>query len=223
METKDVPGERRTVALTLRGWFVGAAAISFAVLLWLVVANALSAFVLLFTAILLAEGLRPSVHRLAKSMPEGVAILIVLGSVLLAFVSATFALFQPLGNETTRLLNALPEILQSLQNQLLETQRFVHRTEGIQTLAAGLTDAGSGLLSSIGQKLLSGPALLAQLVGNGVLILLLTVAWLISAGELEAFVLSLFPPGQRERWSERSRRLVKNSAPTFKASSSTAS
>src|ERR1035437_1382573 len=32
-------------------------------LLWLFVANALSSFVLLFTAILLAEGLRPSVHR----------------------------------------------------------------------------------------------------------------------------------------------------------------
>ena len=201
MEIKEPPGERRTVALTLRGWFVGAAVVGFVILIWLVVANALSTFLLLFTAILLAEGLRPSVHRLAKRVPEGVAILVVLGVVLLAFVLATFALFQPLGNETTRLVNALPDILQSLQNQLLETQRFVHRTEGIQTLATGLTGAASGLLTSIGQKLLSGPALLAQLVGDGVLILLLTVAWLLSAGELEAFVLSLLPPAQRDRWS----------------------
>jgi predicted PurR-regulated permease PerM len=200
MEPKDAQIGRRTVALTLRGWLLGAATISFAVLLWLVVANALSAFLLLFTAILLAEGLRPSVNRLAKRVPGGVAILAVLGSVLLAFVTATIALLQPLGSESSRLLTAMPDIAQSLQSQFLETQKFLHQSEGVQALAASLSGTASALLGSFGQKLLGGPALLAQMVGDGVLIILLTVAWLMSAGELSAFVLSLLPPILRERW-----------------------
>ncbi len=200
MEPKDAQIGRRTVALTLRGWLLGAATISFAVLLWLVVANALSAFLLLFTAILLAEGLRPSVNRLAKRVPGGVAILAVLGSVLLAFVTATIALLQPLGSESSRLLTAMPDIAQSLQSQFLETQKFLHQSEGVQALAASLSGTASALLGSFGQKLLGGPALLAQMVGDGVLIILLTVAWLMSAGELAAFVLSLLPPILRERW-----------------------
>jgi len=201
MEPKDAVTEHRTIALTVRGWLLGAATISFAVLMWLVVANALSAFILLFTAILFAEGVRPSVHRLAKSMPHGVAIIAVLASVLLAFVTATIALIQPLGNQSARLLAALPDIAQSLQSQFLETQRFLHRSEGVEALVTSLSSASTALLATAGQKLLGGPALLAQLFGDGVLIVLLTIAWLMASAELETFVLSLLPPARRERWS----------------------
>ena len=59
---------------SMRGWLIGVAVVAGAVLIWDVLSGALSALLLMFTAVLFAAGLRPIVDRMAKRMPYGVAV-----------------------------------------------------------------------------------------------------------------------------------------------------
>ena len=47
---------------SLRGWLIGAAVVIGTILVWMVLSGALSALLLLFTAVLFSAGLRPIVQ-----------------------------------------------------------------------------------------------------------------------------------------------------------------
>ena len=183
-----------------RSWITGAAVLAVAFLLWTVLSGAITALVLLFTAILLSAGLRPIVNRLAKRMPFGAAVGLTFGILILVIAAIGFILIQPLGAELVKLVQAVPGYALSLQDQFAALQRYIETDQMAKQIAATLAGGAGGAVSAIGQRLLAGPQLVAEMIGDGLLIVLLAVGWMLSVDDLEAFILSLMPDRLREDW-----------------------
>lgn len=181
-----------------RSWITGAAVAAVAFLLWSVLSGAMTALLLLFTAVLLSAGLRPVVDRLAKRMPFGAAVGFTFGIVILLIAAIGFVLIQPLGAELVKLVQAVPGYALSLQGQFAAAQRYIETDQVAKQLTATLAASAGGAVSAIGQRLLSGPALIATMIGDGLLIVLLAVGWMLSSDDLEKFILSLMPDKLRE-------------------------
>jgi predicted PurR-regulated permease PerM len=179
---------------------IGAATLGGAFLIWCALAGALSALLLLFTAMLFAAGLRPIVDRLAKRMPFGAAVGVTFGVVILAIVVVGTVLVQPVGAELVKLLQSLPAYANSLEAQLATAQRHFENDEMAQRLASALADSAGGAASTVGVHLLNGTAVAAAAFGNSLLIVLLAVGWMLSSVDLERFVLSLLPTQARADW-----------------------
>ena len=181
-----------------RSWITGAAILAVAFLLWSVLSGAITALVLLFTAVLLSAGLRPIVNRLAKRMPFGAAVGLTFGILILVIAAIGFILIQPLGAELVKLIQAVPGYALSLQDQFAALQRYIETDQMAKQIAATLAGGAGGAVSAIGQRLLSGPKIVAELIGDGLLIVLLAVGWMLSSDDLEKFILSLMPDRLRE-------------------------
>jgi predicted PurR-regulated permease PerM len=183
-----------------RGWLIGAAVAAGAFLVWSVLSGALSALLLLFTAVLFAAGLRPIVDRLSKRMPYGAAVGLAFLVVILSIAVIGVVLLQPIGAELVKLVQSLPGYAKSLQDQLTTAQRHFENDQTARQLAGALAGSAGGAASTIGLHLLGGTAFVAAAVGNVLLILLLAVGWMLSSDDLERFVLSLMPSTKRSDW-----------------------
>lgn len=185
-----------------RGWLIGVAIVGAAFVLWNVLAGALSALLLLFTAMLFAAGMRPIVDRMAQRMPYGAAVGLAFGIVIILTVVIGIVLVQPVGAELVKLVQSLPVYVNALQQQLAGAQRYFENDQTARQLAAALSGSAGGVASAIGLHILSGTALIATAIGDLVLILLLAIGWMLSSGELEQFVLSLMPAAIRSDWHD---------------------
>jgi predicted PurR-regulated permease PerM len=185
---------------SLRGWVTAAVVFAGAFLLWDVLAGALSALLLLFTAALLSAGLRPIVDRMSKRMPFGAAVGITFAVLVVVMAAIGFVLVQPLGAELAKFIQALPGYASALQHQLAALQRYLKNDQIARQLASVLANSAGVAVSAIGPQILGGPRLVAALIGDALLILLLAIGWMLSSDELERFVISLIPPRARNDW-----------------------
>ena len=192
--------QRRSISIGVGGWLTAAAVFAGAFVLWDVLAGALSAFVLLFTGVLFAAGLRPMVERFRKRMPFGAAVGLAFGTVLVVTAIVVYVLIAPLGAEVEKLVRAMPAYASALQAQLVAAQRFVKNDQLTQQLASTLAGSAGGAVSVVGAHILGGPALVATLIGNGLIVILLAVGWMLASDELCAFTLSLLRPASCEDW-----------------------
>ena len=183
-----------------RGWLIGAAVVAGAFLVWSVLSGALSALLLLFTAVLFAAGLRPIVDRMSKRMPYGAAVGLAFLVVIVSIAAIGVVLLQPIGGELVKLVQSLPGYAKSLQDQLTTVQRHFANDQTARQLAGALAGSAGGAASTIGLHLLGGTAFVAAAIGNVLLILLLAVGWMLSSDDLERFVLSLMPATTRSDW-----------------------
>jgi predicted PurR-regulated permease PerM len=193
------PGPR-SVAIGVRTWLTAAAVLAAAYLLWLVLADTMSAFVLLFTGVLIAVALRPIVDRLSAKMPFGIAVGLTFGGALLITALIAYVLIAPLGVEVQRLVQAVPGYVNSLKDQLVAAERYLKDYQLSKQFAGAIANGAGGAFSSVGAHLLAGPALVAAIIGNAIIILLLAVGWMLSSDDLERFTLSLFSQGGRRDW-----------------------
>jgi predicted PurR-regulated permease PerM len=185
---------------SLRGWLIGAAVVTGTILVWMVLSGAISALLLLFTAVLFSAGLRPIVDRMTKRMPPGAAVGISFSLVIIIAVTVGFVLVQPVGAELVKFIQAVPGYATSLQGQLAVAQRYFENDQIARQLVTMLANGAGGAVSTIGQHLLGGPALVATILGDVVLVVLLAVGWMLSSDELERFILSLLPAAIRDDW-----------------------
>jgi predicted PurR-regulated permease PerM len=190
----------RSVAIGVRTWLTAAAVFAGAYLLWLVLASTLSAFVLLFTGVLIAVALRPIVDRLSARMPFGIAVGLAFGGALLIAGLIAYVLIAPLGVEIQRLVQAIPGYVNSLKDQLVAAERFLKDYQLSKQFTGAIANGAGGAFSSVGAHLLAGPALIAAILGNAIIILLLAVGWMLSSDDLERFTLSILPQTASRDW-----------------------
>lgn len=188
------------VRIGARTWIVGAAVLATAYLVWLVLAGALTALVLLFTGILIAVALQPIIDRLKARMPFGAAVGAAFAVVVLVAAAITSIVVAPLGAEIQHLVQAVPGYVGALKEQFAAIQRFVKNDEFSRQVAGTLANSAGGTFSTLGAHILGGSALVASLIGNAVIVLLLAVGWALSSDQIETFVLSLFPSASRRDW-----------------------
>ncbi len=184
----------------MRAWVIAAAVFAGAFLLWNVLAASIPVLLLLFTAMLLAAALQPIVNRLSTRISYGAAVGVTFGVAIVAVAGLGFALLQPVAVELAKLVDAVPSYASALQTQFAAAQRYIENDQTARQLASALANSASGAASAVGVSLLGGPKLVATSIGDGVLIVLLAIGWMLSAGELEQFVLGLIPPKPRENW-----------------------
>jgi predicted PurR-regulated permease PerM len=199
------------VSIGARTWILAGVVLVGTYILWIVVANALSALILLFTGVLIAVALGPFIDRLKKWVPFGAAVFVAFAAVIVVAAAVAAVVVAPLGAELQRLLQAIPGYVTALQTQLASLERLANNNQFSRQIVGTLANSAGGALTTVGTHILGGSAVVAGLVGNSVLILLLAVGWALSSDQLAAFVLSLVPPRSQGDWktafSEIGRRL----------------
>lgn len=139
---------------------------------------------LLFLAIVIGEALTPLVNRLARWMPRVVA----LGCVYLALGAVAFGLgwliVPHLSGELSAIGGAIPKLI-GLAEQLVNSV-----VPGLGThLAAGLQTTAGPLIQNSASLALNT----ASVVIESVVVLFLSIYWILTAGSLHRFALSLVP------------------------------
>ncbi len=187
LRVADEPRPVVTVATLFQAGVGVVGVVALALLLW----NLLHVVLLVLTAVILAEGLRPGVDALSeRRVPFGLAI----AAVYLALVAAVLAVVTlvagPAVTELTSLTSYEPAIAANV-NSLLST--FQVSSQQLTAGAATLLGAAGGVVSDvirIGGSLVS-------LVGDLLAVFLLSITWMAATRDLKDFVVDLFAAPRR--------------------------
>lgn len=187
--------QRWTIAIAPRTlWQIAGIGIG----LWLLLAflhQIVSTLLLLFIAIVLAEGLRPLVGWLHAKwhLPRAVAVLVLFLILAAALGGIGWALAAPLIAQLTNLLNNLPRYTKDGQHLLNQLQAAVHdNPDLVNALRAAENQAGA-LAGGLLTVFLGVPGALLRGVFGIVLILTMAFLWLTSIDKLKPFILDLLP------------------------------
>ena len=163
-----------------------------------VFARALGVFIVIFIAIILAEGIRPLVDRMqAHRVPRPLAVLLIYLAIFVVLGLLAYALVQPLVSQLAAFVNALPYYATEAQQLLIRIQELARGNAQIQQAISLLEGQIGSILSNTLPVLLHLPFAIGDLVFNALLILLVAFLWLTSIGRLRPFVLGLLPAGAR--------------------------
>jgi predicted PurR-regulated permease PerM len=169
-----------------------------AVLSWTVASHAVPELVLVFSAIVIAEGMRPPVEWLRRrGIPRPFAILAVLAAAIAALVGLGWITFAPLIAQIARLVDDMPHFMNVAQHEFAAYQQFLHKNAQVRSLLAEIPAHISAYLQSKVGFVLQAPLVLAAVVKNAFLIVLIAFFWLTASPSLAAFVLSLAAPEHR--------------------------
>jgi predicted PurR-regulated permease PerM len=158
---------------------------------WLVW-HLLNQVLLVLTAIILAEGLRPGAALIQRlGLPFWVGIAAMYGGLVLAIVVLVTVLSGPVIHDLRLLPTYSAEIIRSINSSV---SAFNLTGDRLGQLAGTLLGAAGGFAGSVLQ-LGSG---LATILGDLVSVFLLSVTWMAASGDLRRFIISLFSPRRRE-------------------------
>jgi predicted PurR-regulated permease PerM len=168
----------------------------------LVVARAFDAVLLVFFAIILAEAIRPLVMRLERRRvprPVGALLIYLLVAALLALIG--WLLFTPLATQLNELISHLPEYLAQAQQWANDARQALAANDPLTALIDGLAAQLTVSLQAALPSLLRFPlTLLSGAFGillSVVIVITMSIFWLMSAGKLRDFALSLAPEQAR--------------------------
>jgi predicted PurR-regulated permease PerM len=162
-----------------------------AVAVWLVW-HLLNQVLLVLTAIILAEGLRPGAGLVRRlGLPFWVGIGAVYGGLVLAIVVLVAVLSGPVIHDLSLLPTYSAEIIKSINSSV---SAFNLTGDRLGQLAGTLLGAVGGFAGGVLQ--LGGG--LATILGDLASIFLLSVTWMAASGDLKAFVIGLFSPRRQE-------------------------
>jgi predicted PurR-regulated permease PerM len=198
------PPRRLTISLSQRTLWLAAGVALASLVLVLLVAQAFSALLLIFLAITLAETIRPLVARL-----EGLRVPRPLGAVLIylvlvaLFVGIGWLLLTPLVAQINEFIRDLPHYLAQAQKWAEEAQQALAANDPLSAAVDGLLAQLTTSLQSALPDLLRFPLTLLSGAFGGllsvVIVITMSIFWLMSAGKLREFVLSLVPDALRAR------------------------
>lgn len=182
-------------------WLVAGVAVGLAVL-WVVVSRGLPVLILLFIAIVFAEGIRPLVDWMGRLMPRALAILLIYLVLVLIAGILIWLLAQPVLSQATLLIDHLPDYISRLQHLVKHAEQGlgsnVQFSHQLQRARADLL----GFARSLIPRLIHLPLLLFGLFFEALTILFMAYFWLTAVHRLKGFVVGLFPPEAQAEASE---------------------
>jgi predicted PurR-regulated permease PerM len=197
-----VPAEISSV----RGWLVSVtprtiwttlAIVGGAVLTFLVLSKAIDAILLLFVAIVLAEGIRPLVDALENvRLPRPLAVLLIYLAGLGIAGGLVWLLLQPVLSEAAAFANALPGYAAELQQLTSQVQQTIANTPSLSHALDTIESQAANQLGSIVTALVSLPFTFLGIFLSVILILTLAFFWLTATAKLLPFVVGLLPVDQ---------------------------
>jgi putative permease len=165
-----------------------------ALLTFLIASKALDALLVIFVAIVLAEGIRPLVEGMsAVHIPRLLGVLMVYlvgGGVLAGLI---LLLLQPVASEAVAFANALPSYGTQLQQFGNQVQQIIAASPNLQH---ALTDLEGQVVSQAANglsTLVAVPFTVLEILLSVIVVLTLALLWLSASEKLTPFVLSLLP------------------------------
>ena len=156
-----------------------------------VVRQVLDLLLILLVAIVLAEGMRPLVHRLVRRrFPLPLAIGVVYVGFIAVLALLVGLLVQPIVNEASALARNFPAYKSSIESTVASWQHALNLggsgSPNIGSTLAGSLDTAKNVLLTIGGYIVG-------VLVNLVLVLVIGFLWLVTADRLRAFVVDLLP------------------------------
>jgi predicted PurR-regulated permease PerM len=147
---------------------------------------------LVLTAIILAEGLRPGAAMLERrGLPFWVGIAAAYGTLIAAIAVLVVLLAGPVVNDLARLPSYTSEIARTIDSSVGKIDFSGDRLSQLATTLLGAAGGVAGGVLRVGGGV-------AGLFGDVVSIFLLSVTWLAASGDLRRFLVSLFPPRNQD-------------------------
>ncbi len=187
------------VTLTPRTIWTSLAIIGGTALTVFIVSEALGALLLVFIAIVFAEGIRPIVNVMRRAhipRPVGALIIYLVGGTL--FASLLWVLVQPVASDAATLANALPTYDARLQQTVNQVQQTLAASPTLQHAIDLLGTQAANQLSNGVPTLLGVPFTFLQGIVSAILVLTLSLFWLTATDALTPFLLSLLPADQED-------------------------
>jgi predicted PurR-regulated permease PerM len=196
------PPRRLTISLSQRTLWLAAGVALVALVVVLLVAQALSALLLIFLAITLAETIRPLAARLERlRIPRPLGALLIYLVLAALFVGIGWLLFEPLVAQINEFIRSLPHYLAQARQWAQDAQQALLANDPLSALIDGLAAQLAASLQAATPALLRFPlTLLSGAFGillSVVVIITMSIFWLMSAGKLREFALSLAPESRR--------------------------
>ncbi len=187
------PPPRRVVVEPRTIWLAATVAVSLATG-WLLIARALDVLVLVFFAIVIAEGLRPLVDWLnRRRVPRPLALLLIYIGVLGLLGLLVWLIARPVVAQAAQLLDNLPRYQARLQDLIAQTQGALRANPQVERALQSLPGQATGAVQGLIPLLLRAPLALVGGVFNAILLLLLAFFWLTATRGLKGFIVGLFP------------------------------
>lgn len=143
----------------------------------------------------IAAGLDPLVRLLARWMPRGLAVILVMLAIVAVFGLILWIVLPPLAEQGQQLIARAPEFYTRLQERYAELV-------GRELEVVPLLESTANQLTRVGSTLLAVPLGLFSGLFSLVLVLFITLYMLMEAPDLYRFLLSLYPEGSRGRARE---------------------
>jgi predicted PurR-regulated permease PerM len=180
---------------------------------WIVVSKGISVLILLFTAIIIAEGLRPIIDFLHEHLrlPRPGAVLLVYLVILLVTCTIIWLLLQAFVVQISTFIDALPRLGDELVRRLQDLRRWLGDSPQVASMLTSVGSQGGVLVQGALTSVATLPQMLGSLIFGAVTIAVMTFFWLTGIASLRPFVLDLLPaasqPVANEAIADISRRL----------------
>ena len=192
------PRRYLTIAIEPRTLWLATAIILGVLVFAFVFTHALGVFIVVFIAIIFAEGIRPLVARLqAWRVPRPLAVLLIYLVIVAVVGILAYILVQPLVNQLAAFVNALPDYASEAQRVLTHIQQLASGNPQILQAISLLEGQLGSIVSNALPLVLHLPFAIGDLIFNALLILLIAFLWLTSIGRLRPFALGLLPASAR--------------------------
>src|SRR5258708_10657862 len=190
------PPRSLNVTITPRSIWLAMALIAGLRVVIVVVAKAQSALVLVFVALILAEGIRPPVRWLNQKahVPRPLGVLLIYLAALLVFALLVALLLQPVVVQVSTLSSHVPDYLKQLQTLI----NGILQAFNANALFGQLASQFASALQSVVPALLGVPSGVFGILFGVVVILTMTIFWLSTTDGFSPFVLDVFPSEKRE-------------------------
>ncbi len=167
-------------------------------LLWAVVTRATSELIIVFFAIIIAEGIRPVVAWLrAHGIPHLLAILGVVFAVIAVLAGLIWLLINPLIVQIAGLVDDAPQLWNRAQQLVTRYETLLHNNAQARAILGQLPSRAEAVIVSKASLLVSTPLLLAHAIFDIILIVLLVIFWLSVSARVSTFVLSFVAPANK--------------------------
>ncbi len=192
------PELKQVISLDARTLWTAAGVAFVAGLLWTIGAQIISELLLLFGAVVIAEGMRPLVELLVRNrLPRALAILCIVVIAIAFIAGLAWLILAPLIAQVADLISDIPHFAAVAQGDLDRYQRFLHNNLQARQLLAQLPSRISSFLTSKIGYVIEAPLVAVSTIANVVLVLLIMFFWLMASRDIATFTLSLARPENR--------------------------
>ncbi|GEM_PF-379712 len=190
---------RIIISVTPRTIWLALALLIFGVILLVVLSKVISALILVFIALILAEGIRPLVNWLYRRAhiprPIGVLLIYLVAALVIGFL--TSLLIDPVAKQIAQFATDMPTYIDHAQRFLTQIEKDLAANPGLQNFLKTVVDNVGPLIGQTLLRLITLPLNAAGGIFGSffsvVVIITLALFWLSTTQALKPFVLDLFP------------------------------